>query len=143
MKTLKEQLNENIINESFVSIGLTIIVTIILAKISLKGIKAISQIYKGIKESINTISEYSSAVKELNILLEPYKDELLDGEWSSKLFDENKIITTASARKEGASMLYGGIVKDVKKILSKEDFDKYIKIIQPIIDTNIMLDVFG
>ena len=140
MKTLKEQLNENIINESFLSVGLTIIVTIILAKISLKGIKAISLIYKGIKESINTISEYSSAVKELNVLLEPYKDELLAGEWSSKLFDENKIITTASARKEGASMLYGGIVKDVEKILSKEDFDKYIKIIQPIIDTNIMLD---
>ena len=126
-------------NESFLSIGVTVIVSVLLAKLAISGVKAVTTIWKGMKEAVYTMKEYSAAVKELNSLLEPYKNELLAREWSSKLFDENKIITIATAQKDGASIAWGGIAKDVEAVLSAEDYKKYVKIIEPILDTNIYL----
>lgn len=133
MKSLNERINESLtINESFLSVGLTIIVALLLAKFAFKGIAGISYIWKGVKEAVNSSKEYTNAINELNQLLTPYKDELLKTEWGSKLFDENKIITTKSIQTKGCACIYQGLTNDLKQVLSEEDFEKYMEIIEPI-----------
>lgn len=133
MKTLKEQLNESVqINESFLSVGLTIIVALLLAKFAFKGIAGIAYIWKGVKEAVNSSKEYADSINQLNQLLTPYKDELLKTEWGSRLFDENKIVTAKSIQSKGCACIYGGLRKDLEQVLSEEDYKKYMEIIKPI-----------
>ena len=133
MKSLNERINESLtINESFLSVGLTIIVALLLAKFAFKGIAGISYIWKGVKEAVNSSKEYTNAINELNQLLTPYKDELLTTEWGSRLFDENKIITAKSIQSKGCACIYQGLRDDLKQVLSAEDFEKYMEIIEPI-----------
>ena len=133
MKNLNEYVNESLtVNESFLSVGLTIIVALLLAKFAFKGIAGIAYIWKGVKEAVNSSKEYANAINELNQLLTPYKDELLKTEWGSKLFDENKIVTAKSIQSKGCACIYGGLRKDLEQVLSKEDYEKYMEIIKPI-----------
>lgn len=133
MKSLKEQLNESVqINESFLSVGLTIIVALILARFTFKGILVIRELWKGIKMGVETSKEYFSAIKSLDELLTPYKDELLKTEWGSKLFDPEGLITAKSVKEKGCSIVYMGLSKDIKSVLSEEDYNKYEKIIKTI-----------
>jgi len=133
MKSLNERINESLtINESFLSVGLTIIVALLLAKFAFKGIAGISYIWKGVKEAVNSSKEYTNAINELNQLLTPYKDELLKTEWGSKLFDENKIITAKSIQSKGCACIYQGLRDDLEQVLNKEDYEKYMEIITPI-----------
>ncbi len=133
MKSLNEHINESLtINESFLSVGLTIIVALLLAKFAFKGIAGISYIWKGVKEAVNSSKEYTNSINELNQLLTPYKDELLKTEWGSKLFDENKIVTAKSIQTKGCACIYQGLTDDLKQVLSKKDFEKYMEIIEPI-----------
>lgn len=133
MKSLNERINESLtINESFLSVGLTIIVALLLAKFAFKGIAGIAYIWKGVKEAVNSSKEYTNSINELDQLLTPYKDELLKTEWGSKLFDENKIVTAKSIQTKGCPCIYQGLTDDLKQVLSKEDFEKYMEIIEPI-----------
>jgi len=133
MKSLNERINESLtINESFLSVGLTIIVALLLAKFAFKGIAGIAYIWKGVKEAVNSSKEYTNSINELDQLLTPYKDELLKTEWGSKLFDENKIVTAKSIQTKGCACIYQGLTDDLKQVLSKEDFEKYMEIIEPI-----------
>lgn len=133
MKSLNEHINESLtINESFLSVGLTIIVALLLAKFAFKGIAGIAYIWKGVKEAVNSSKEYTNSINELDQLLTPYKDELLKTEWGSKLFDENKIVTAKSIQTKGCACIYQGLTDDLKQVLSKEDFEKYMEIIEPI-----------
>ena len=133
MKSLNEYVNESLtVNESFLSVGLTIIVALLLAKFAFKGIAGIAYIWKGVKEVVNSSKEYVNAINELNQLLTPYKDELLKTEWGSRLFDENKIVTAKSIQSKGCACIYQGLRKDLEQVLSKEDYEKYMEIIEPI-----------
>lgn len=133
MKSLNEYVNESLtVNESLLSVGLTIIVALLLAKFAFKGIVGIAYIWKGVKEAVNSSKEYANAINELNQLLTPYKDELLKTEWGSKLFDENKIVTAKSIQSKGCAVIYCELRKDLESVLSKEDYEKYMEIIEPI-----------
>lgn len=133
MKSLKEKINESLtVNESFLSVGLTIIVALLLAKFAFKGIAGIAYIWKGIKMGVEGVKEYADAINKLNQLLTPYKDELLKTEWGSRLFDENKIVTAKSIQSKGCACIYQGLRSDLEKVLSKEDYEKYMEIIEPI-----------
>lgn len=133
MKRLNEYVNESLtVNESFLSVGLTIIVALLLAKFAFKGIAGIAYIWKGFKEAVISGKEYADAINKLDQLLTPYKDELLKTEWGSKLFDENKIVTAKSIETKGCACIYQGLTNDIKQVLSKEDFEKYMEIIEPI-----------
>lgn len=133
MKNLNEYVNESLtVNESFLSVGLTIIVALLLAKFAFKGIAGIAYIWKGVKEAVNSSKEYVNAINELDQLLAPYKDELLKTEWGSRLFDENKFITAKSIQSKGCACIYQGLTNDIKEVLSTEDFKKYMHITAPI-----------
>jgi hypothetical protein len=134
MKDLKDVINENIneqqVNESFLSVGLTIIVSIILAKIGIKFLSGTFAVFKGIKEGVDKAKEYKDAILQLNELLEPYKDELLKTEYASKLYDEASLITIASMRNKGFNIVYVHLDEDIKSTISAEDYKKYRNIIQ-------------
>lgn len=132
MKTLKEYINENQIDESFLSVGLTIIVSIILAKFTFKGIKAVKAVFSGVKEGVLQAKEYLNAINELDALLQPYKDELMKTEWGSRLFTSDGIVNNESVKSKGCAMIYSELVNDIKNVLSEEDYNKYKKIIKPI-----------
>ena len=89
-------------------------------------------LWKGVKEAVNSSKEYVDAINQLNQLLAPYKDELLKTEWGSRLFDENKIVTAKSIQSKGCACIYVGLTKDLEQVLSKEDYEKYMEIIEPI-----------
>ena len=124
--------NEQEINESFLSVGLTIIVAIILAKFTFTGIACLSLIVKGIKEGIKEGKEYATAINELNQLLQPYKNDLMNTKWGSKLFTENGIINNKSVNQKGCGIIYTELEEDIKNTLSAEDYKKYEEIIKPI-----------
>lgn len=135
MKTINEYINkqqENQINESFLSVGLTIIVSLILAKFTFKGIAVVKQLFLAIKEAVLLTKDYAEAINELNELLEPYKDDLMKTEWGSKLFTNDGIINNNSIKSKGCSVIYFELEKDIKKTLSKDDYTKYKDIIMPI-----------
>ena len=132
MKNLKEYINENQINESFLSVGLTIIVALILTKFTFKGIGVIKALYSAIKEGVLQGKEYLDAINELNDLLQPYKDELMKTEWGSRLFTSDGIINNDSIKSKGCAMIYMDLQDDIKATLSAEDYKKYEKIIKPI-----------
>ena len=129
MKDLKDVINENIneqqVNESFLSVGLTIIVSIILAKIGIKFLSGTFAVFKGIKEGVDKAKEYKDAILQLNGLLEPYKEELLKTEYASKLYDEAALITFGSMKNKGFSIAYIYLEEDIKSTLSEEDYKKY------------------
>lgn len=136
MKTLKEQLNESMqVGESFgsfLSMGLTILVSLMLTRFTFKSILVVRELWKGIKMGIEGAKEYASAIKSLDELLAPYKDELLKTEWGSKLFNPEGLITAKSVKEKGCSIVYMGLSKDIKSVLSEEDYNKYEKIIENI-----------
>lgn len=134
MRNINEYINDQQeINESFLSIGLTIIVAIILAKFTFTGIAALTVIVKGVKQGIKEGKDYLGAINELNDLLQPYKDDLMKTEWGSKLFTENGIINNKSVKNKGCGIIYTELAKDIKNTLSSEDYEKYEQIIKPII----------
>ena len=134
MRNINEYLNDQQeINESFLSVGLTIIVAIILAKFTFTGIAALTAIVKGVKQGIKEGKDYLGAINELNDLLQPYKDDLMKTEWGSKLFTENGIINNKSVQNKGCGIIYTELAKDIKNTLSPEDYEKYEQIIKPIV----------
>lgn len=137
MKNLNKYIadkNDEHIDESFLSIGLTIIVALILAKFTFKGIGAIAQIFKGVKEAVGSAKEYNEAIKQLDTLLQPYKDDLMKTEWGSKLFTADGIINNSSVKEKGCSIIYWNLDEDIKSVLSDEDYKEYKNIIKPIYD---------
>ena len=133
MKSLKEKINESLqINESFLSVGLTIIVALILTRFTFKSILVVRELWKGIKMGVEGAKEYASAIKSLDELLAPYKDELLKTEWGSKLFNPEGLITAKSIKEKGCAVIYCELRKDLENVLSKEDYEKYMEIINPI-----------
>ena len=135
MKTINEYIinkQDNQIDESFLSVGLTIIVAMILAKFTFKGIAVIKAMFDAVKEGVSKGKEYMNAINSLNELLQPYKDDLMKTEWGSKLFTKEGIINNASVKEKGCAMVYFALQDDIKATLSKEDFDKFEHIIKPI-----------
>lgn len=136
MKTLKEQLNESMqINESFLSFGLTVIVALKLAALALGGIAGLATIWFAIANSIKKDKKLKSFIKELDGLLTPYRDELLNTEYGSKLFGEDQTITLRSLRsleEKPFSVVYLDLQEDLKSVLSSEDYQEYKRIINRI-----------
>ena len=133
MKSLKECINENQqVNESFLSIGLTIIVAFILARIGLNFLAGTIGVFNAMKASFKQGKEYALAVKQLDTLLEPYKEELLKTEYASKLYDEKSLITIASMRGKGFAIIYHELDDDIKSVLSADDYKQYLEIIKSI-----------
>ena len=132
MKSISEYINDNQIDESFLSVGLTIIVSIILAKFTFKGIGVIRAIFSAVKEGVEKGKEYNNAILELNDLLQPYKEELMKTEWGSRLFTSDGIINNSSVQSKGCAMIYYNLQNDIKATLSEEDYSKYEKIVRPI-----------
>ena len=67
MKSLKEKINENNqVNESFLSVGLTIIVAFILARIGLNFLAGTIGVFNAMKVSFKQGKEYALAVKQLD-----------------------------------------------------------------------------
>lgn len=135
MKDFKTYLieNENV-NESFLSVGLTIIVSLILAKTAIKGVANLAAIFNAIKTGIQTGREYTAAVKELDNLLQPYKDQLMETEWGKRLFNGSGIVDNDSVKNKGCAIIYMDLDRDIKSVLSPDDYKKYKKIIEPIYD---------
>ena len=137
MKNIKEYIIETQstqIDESFLSVGLTIIVALMLTKFTFKGIAAVSQIFKGIREGVVSAKEYNESIKQLDDLLRPYKEDLMKTEWGSKLFTPDGIINNSSVREKGCAIIYMGLDDDIKSVLSDKDYKKYKDIIKPIQD---------
>lgn len=133
MKTLKEQLNESMqINESFLSFGLTVIVALKLAALALGGIAGLATIWFAIANSIKKDKKLKSFIKELDGLLTPYRDELLNTEYGSKLFGEDQTITLRSLEEKPFSVVYLDLQEDLKSVLSSEDYQEYKRIINRI-----------
>lgn len=131
-KYIIENREDNQIDESFLSVGLTIIVALILAKFTFKGIGVIRAMFKAVKEGVAEAKEYLDAINKLNDLLQPYKDELMKTEWGSKLFTSDGIINNDSVKNKGCAMIYIDLQRDIKSVLSEEDWDSFELIIRPI-----------
>lgn len=138
MKTLKETIEESYqneqINESFLSVGLSIIVALILSRLAIKTGVFFVEIAKAIKKGVQQGKEFISAIRDLDALLAPYKEQLLQTEFASKLYTREGLIDYDSLRKDDVSVIYMGMTDDIKNVLSPEDFDKYEDIIRPIAD---------
>lgn len=130
MKSLNEHINESLsINESFLSFGLTVIVALKLAGLALGGIAGLMGIWYSVKMAINSSKVYQEAIIELDELLAPYKDELLNTKFASKLFGENDAVTEKALRTKGFSIVYVELEKDIKSVLSEDDYNRYKEII--------------
>ena len=140
MKSLNEHIIESldneslVINESFLSFGLTIIVALKLAGLALGGIVGLMGIWYSVKSAINSSKVYQEAIIELDELLAPYKNELLNTRFASKLFGENDAVTEKALKTKGFSIVYEELEKDIKSVLSEDDYNRY-KEIRDRIDT--------
>ena len=133
MKTLKEQLNESMqINESFLSFGLTVIVALKISALAIGGISGLAYIWLAIANSIKKDKTLISFIKELDNLLFPYRNELLNTEYGSKLFGESQSVTLKSLEKKPFSIFYQDLQEDLKSVLSSEDYQEYKRIINRI-----------
>ena len=102
MKSLNEYVNESLsINESFLSFGLTVIVALKLAGLALGSIAGLITIWYAVKDAIKNSKEYKETIKELDDLLLPYKNDLLNTKFAGKLFGENDSITEKSLKTKG------------------------------------------
>ena len=129
MKNLTEYVNESLnINESFLSFGLTVIVALKLAGLALGGISGLITIWYAVKNAIKNSREYQETITELDELLSPYKNDLLNTKFAGKLFGENGSITEKSLKTKGFSIIYLDLKKDIKSVLSEEDFKRFEKI---------------
>ena len=129
MKSLNEYINESlIINESFLSFGLTVIVALKLAALALGSIAGLITIWYAVKDAIKNSREYKETIKELDDLLLPYKNDLLNTKFAGKLFGGNDSITEKSLKTKGFSIIYSDLEKDIKSVLSEEDFKRYKEI---------------
>ena len=129
MKSLNEYVNESLsINESFLSFGLTVIVALKLAGLALGGITGLITIWYAVKDAIKNSKEYKETITELDELLSPYKNDLLNTKFAGKLFGENDSITEKSLKTKGFSIIYQDLEKDIKSVLSEEDFKRYKEI---------------
>ena len=82
MKSLKEYINEQHVNESFLTVGASILVGLWLAKYAIstalvagKAVKYAKKIKEKQKSLLN-IPEYQNAVKDLDLLISPYKHKI-------------------------------------------------------------------
>lgn len=129
MKSLNEHINESLdVNESFLSFGLTVIVALKLAGLALGGIAGLGSIWYAVKIAIKNSKEYQDTIIELDKLLAPYKNDLLNTEFASKLFGENGSITEQSLKNKGFGIVYFKLEEDIKSVLSADDFKRYKKI---------------
>ena len=129
MKSLNEHINESLdVNEGFLSLGLTVIVAIKLAGLALAGISGLGVIWYTVKNVIKNSREYKDAIIELDELLAPYKNELLNKELAGKLFGENDAVTDKALKTKGFSIIYEDLEKEIKSVLSADDFKRYKEI---------------
>ena len=136
MKSLNEHINESLsVNESFLSFGLTVIVALKLAGLALGGIAGLGSIWYAVKIAIKNSREYKDAIIELDELLAPYKNELLNKELAGKLFGENDAVTDKALRTKGFSIIYEDLEAEIKLVFSVEDFKRYKEIADRIYET--------
>ena len=136
MKSLNEHINESLdVNESFLSFGLTVIVALKLAGLALAGIAGLGTIWYTVKTVIKNSREYKDAIIELDELLAPYKNELLNKELAGKLFGENDAVTDKALKTKGFSIIYEDLEKEIKSVLSADDFERYKEITDTIYRT--------
>lgn len=129
MKSLNQHINESLdVNESFLSLGLTVIVAIKLAGLALAGIAGLGTIWYAVKMAIKNSKEYKDAIIELDELLAPYKNDLLNKELAGKLFGENNAVTDKALKTKGFSIIYGDLEEEIKSVLSADDFKRYKEI---------------
>lgn len=100
-----------------------------LAGLALGGIAGLMGIWYSVKMAINSSKVYQEAIIELDELLAPYKDELLNTKFASKLFGENDAVTEKALRTKGFSIVYVELEKDIKSVLSEDDYNRYKEII--------------
>lgn len=137
MKNLNEYVNESLtVNESFLSVGLTIIVALKLAGLALGGITGLITIWYAVKNAIKNSKEYKEKITELDELLSPYKNDLLNTKFAGKLFGENDSITEKSLKTKGFSIIYQDLEKDIKSVLSEEDFKRFKEITNELYTNN-------
>lgn len=138
MKSLKDTIKESQqteqINESFLSVGLSIIVALILSRLAIKTGAFFVGIAKAIKTGVQQGKEFVQAIKDLDTLLEPYKEQLLQTEFASKLYTKEGLIDYKSLKDDDVTIIYMGMTSDIEKVLSPEDFAEYKNIIKPIAD---------
>lgn len=136
MKSLNEHINESLdVNESFLGFGLTVIVALKLAGLALAGISGLGVIWYTVKNVIKNSREYKDAIIELDELLAPYKNELLNKELAGKLFGENDAVTDKALKTKGFSIIYEDLEKEIKSVLSADDFERYKEITDTIYRT--------
>ena len=129
MKSLNEHINESLdVNEGFLSLGLTVIVAIKLAGLALTGIAGLGAIWYTVKMAIKNSKAYKDAIIELDELLAPYKNDLLNKELAGKLFGENDAVTDKALRTKGFSIIYEDLEEEIKSVLSADDFKRYKEI---------------
>ena len=129
MKSLNEHINESLdVNERFLSLGLTVIVAIKLAGLALTGIAGLGAIWYTVKMAIKNSKAYKDAIIELDELLAPYKNDLLNKELAGKLFGENDAVTDKALRTKGFSIIYEDLEEEIKSVLSADDFKRYKEI---------------
>ena len=129
MKSLNEHINESLdVNEGFLSLGLTVIVALKLAGLALTGIAGLGTIWYTVKMAIKNSKEYKDAIIELDELLAPYKNDLLNKELAGKLFGENNAVTDKALRTKGLSIIYEELEEEIKSVLSADDFKRYKEI---------------
>ena len=129
MKSLNEHINESLdVNEGFLSLGLTVIVAIKLAGLALTGIAGLGAIWYTVKNAIKNSKAYKDAIIELDELLAPYKNDLLNKELAGKLFGENDAVTDKALRTKGFSIIYEDLEEEIKSVLSADDFKRYKEI---------------
>ena len=91
-----------------------------------------ASIWFAIANSIKKDKKLKSFIKELDDLLTPYRDELLNTEYGSKLFGEDQMVTLKSLEEKPFSVVYLDLQEDLKSVLSSEDYQEYKRIINRI-----------
>lgn len=137
MKSFKEHINENEsveVNESLASIGAAIVKISVLTNFAFESANIVTSIYDVIKMNIYKSKEYAKAIKELDNLLSPYKNDLLVTDWGGRLFNLDGVITKESIKSYGYSLIYDKLINDIKNVISDEDFVKYKRIVNPILN---------
>lgn len=129
MKNLVEYINsytnEENINESIslVDIGVAYMLICFAGSCVIFGL-GIGLLYlKKLKSTIIKNKTNKQIIDELNNLLEPYKEQLKDSEWASKLFAKD-MSSIKFLKSHTVSDLLPKIENDLKQIMSNEDFNK-------------------
>lgn len=128
MKTLKEYINEQQVNESFLTVGASILVGLWLAKYAIgaasvagKAVKYAKKIKEKQKSLLN-IPEYQNAVKDLDLLISPYRHKIEKTEYGKLIYttDFDELI-------EKPDILHN-VELDIKSVLSSDEIKEYDKL---------------